>query len=101
MPVTVKDLENFIGTANYYRKFVPNFSTLLKPLNDFKNEVKCDMQNRLTRSASKINSFHEIRNAIVNATPLKLPIRYQQFTLQTDASDWSNSFAEQRTDFIC
>lgn len=88
LPVTLKDLESFIGTANYYRKFIPNFSTLLKPLYDFKKDVDSNLQKCLTWSVSLINSFHEICSAIVNATPLKIPDRLQEFTLQTDASDY-------------
>ena len=44
LPVTVKDLESFIGTANYYRKF-PNFSILLKPIYDFKKEANSNFKN--------------------------------------------------------
>ena len=88
LPVTVKDLETFIGTANYYRKFVPNFSTLLKPLYDFKGEATSQLLTSLSWNTSLINSFNEVCNAIINATPLKLPDRNQQFTLQSDASDY-------------
>ena len=34
IPRTVKDVKSFIGFAGFYRKFLPKFSQLAKPLND-------------------------------------------------------------------
>ena len=33
-PVDVSGVRFFTGLAGYYRKFVPNFSSLVKPLNE-------------------------------------------------------------------
>jgi hypothetical protein len=33
-PVTVKDLQNFLGVINFYRKFVPGAAEMLRPLTD-------------------------------------------------------------------
>lgn len=33
-PKTVKDVKSLIGFANVYRRFIPNFSSMVKPLND-------------------------------------------------------------------
>jgi hypothetical protein len=32
VPYNTKQLKTFIGLAGYYRKFVPNFSSMAKPL---------------------------------------------------------------------
>jgi hypothetical protein len=32
--VTVKDLQNFLGVVNFYRKFVPGAADILRPLTD-------------------------------------------------------------------
>ena len=32
-PKTVRDVRKFLGLANYYRRFIKNFATLVKPLN--------------------------------------------------------------------
>ena len=31
-PRNVQELRSFLGMMNYYRKFIPNLATLLKPL---------------------------------------------------------------------
>jgi len=33
-PTTVKQVRGFLGFGNFYRRFIRNFSTLAKPLND-------------------------------------------------------------------
>jgi len=33
MPRTVRDVRKFLRLANYYRRFIKNFATLVKPLN--------------------------------------------------------------------
>jgi len=33
-PSTVKDLWQYLGVASWYRRFVPDFSRIVKPLND-------------------------------------------------------------------
>ena len=34
MPTTVKEVRSFLGMANYCAKFIPNFSSITKPLRD-------------------------------------------------------------------
>ena len=34
MPNNVGDIQNFHGLASFYRRFVPNFSTIASPLNE-------------------------------------------------------------------
>lgn len=36
-PVTKTQLRSFLGLANYYRKFIPNFSEIAVPLTDCTN----------------------------------------------------------------
>jgi len=40
MPMKVKDIESFLGFANFYRKFIQNFSHIAKPLNKLKEKKK-------------------------------------------------------------
>jgi len=36
MPTKVKDMESFLGFANFYRRFIQNFSHMAKLLNELK-----------------------------------------------------------------
>ena len=38
MPIRVKDMESFLGFANFYRHFIQNFSHTAKPLNKLKSQ---------------------------------------------------------------
>ena len=38
MPTRVKDVENFLGFANFYRHFIQNFSHTAKPLIELKGK---------------------------------------------------------------
>lgn len=71
--VTINNLESFIGAVNYFWRF--------------QIEVNCGSSKQLSW-IPLINYFHKICSAIINATLLKLPDRHQQFTLQTDVSDY-------------
>ena len=37
-PTKVKDVESFLGFANFYRHFIQNFSYTAKPLNELKGK---------------------------------------------------------------
>jgi len=40
MLMKVKDVESFLGFANFYRRFIQNFSHTTKPLNKLKGKKK-------------------------------------------------------------
>ena len=40
MLMKVKDIESFLVFANFYRKFIQNFSHMAKPLNKLKGKKK-------------------------------------------------------------
>ena len=37
-PTKVKDVESFLGFANFYQRFIQNFSHMAKPLNELKDK---------------------------------------------------------------
>jgi len=40
MPTKVKDVESFLGFANFYQRFIQNFSHMARPLNKLKGKKK-------------------------------------------------------------
>jgi len=38
MPTKIKEVESFLGFANFYRQFIKNFSYIAKPLNELKGK---------------------------------------------------------------
>ena len=56
----VKDVESFLGFANFYREFIQNFSHIAKPLNELKGKKKWvwnkDHQKAFDKLKEKITS---------------------------------------------
>ena len=83
-PRKVKDIQSFLGFANFYRRFIHNFSALTVPLT------------RLTRKGTPWNFDTKCQNAF-NAlkaafTSAPIPTHWQPdrpITIETDASDYA------------
>ena len=81
-PETVEQVRSFLGLVGYYRRFIPNFSSLSAPLV------------ALTKKGSKFlwgegqnNAFNALKHHICTAPILAYPQFDRPFVLQTDASD--------------
>lgn len=81
VPTNLKDLRKLIGMGSWYRRFIPNFSTVMEPLNKLlrKNEPwKWTEEQEL--------AFLELRTRLTTAPTLTRPDFSLPFILQTDAS---------------
>ena len=83
-PTKVHDVQSWLGLANYYRKFVKNFSEIAKPLTNllkkgtpFIWDEKCD------------KAFTEMKQRLIEPPLLGYPSFDHPFTLYTDASGFS------------
>lgn len=83
-PKTQKDIKSFLGLIGYYRRFLPKFSQLSKPLNDL---LKKDR--RWKWETEQEDSFNELKRQITNPPVLQFPDFTQPFVLTTDASDFA------------
>lgn len=81
VPNTVRKLRRFLGCANYYRDFVPNFSEIVSPLTDLTKS-----KNKFKWSQEAQNAFNLIKSKLLSDVMLKHPNFEELFYLQTDAS---------------
>ena len=79
-PRKVKDMESFLGFANFYRHFIQNFSHIAKPLNELKGKKEWKWEEKHQRA------FEELKEKITSQPVLALPKREGKFRVETDAS---------------
>lgn len=83
-PRTKTQLRSFLGTANFYRRFVRNFAKRAKPLTDLTvDEVPADLPEP---TEEELDSFEDIRGALLSPETLALPRSDRPFVIDTDAS---------------
>lgn len=81
-PVNAAEVKRFVAFANYYRRFIPNFSVIADPLHRlsvkgvaFEWSRECD------------EAFNKLRRALMSPPVLVYPDFNKEFVLITDASD--------------
>jgi len=79
----VKDVENFLGFANFYQCFIQNFSHTAKPLNELKGKKEWKWEEEHQRA------FEELKKKITSQPVLALPKREGKFRVETDASGYA------------
>jgi hypothetical protein len=84
-PRTVKELQSFLGLANYYRKFVKDFSKLAIPLTDALQQASRTRPLEWTTAMS--SAFQLVKIALTTSPCLILPDPEGDFEVTTDASE--------------
>ena len=81
-PQSKRELQQFLGLANYYRRFIKHFADIAKPLH------------RLTEKNATFEwtetcqlAFDKLRKCLMSSPVLAYPDYSKQFVLDTDASD--------------
>ena len=82
-PVSKKDLQAFLGTVGYYRRFIPGFAGRAGSLF---SALKKGSPDRLVWSDNMSDSFVFLTNSLCSESVLCLPRESDVFTLYTDAS---------------
>lgn len=84
IPKTQKEIKSFLGLTGYYRRFIKNYSEIIKPLTlllkknaNFNFDEKC------------IESFNKCKELLTNAPILSYPNFDEEFILTTDASNFA------------
>ena len=81
-PSNRKQLQSFLGLANYYRKFVPHFATLSADLSDL---LKKGTKFQWTHKAEQ--AFLDIKSRLGSRPVLRPPDFTKPFIIAVDASD--------------
>lgn len=84
VPTTVKGVRSFLGTVNFYGKFIPKIAEIRKPLNDLlKKNAKFIWNNECQLA------FESLKNFLTSDLLLVRPNYEDTFVLTTDASEYA------------
>lgn len=86
IPTTVTQLQSFLGLANYYRRFVKDYSFIAAPLTTL-----CSPKSKkeLPWTQEHQTAFDTLKQALVTAPIIHPPNLAQPFTVTTDASNYA------------
>ena len=96
-PKNTKAIKQFLGLCGYYRKFVPCFADILRPLAKLTGHevkwnwcTKCDL------------SFQLMKDFLISATIMKYPDTSKPYTIFTDASKygWAGVLMQEHTSVV-
>ena len=83
-PTTPKEVRQFLGLVGYYRKFVPKFADIARPLT---NLTKLDVPYEWTNRCQE--AFEFLKQMLLKEPILKYPDPSKPYTLFTDASKFA------------
>ena len=88
-PKTVKQLQSFLGMANYYRKFIRDFSDIAAPLTKLTGGKANDKKNKrqIAWNEEAEAAFIKLKEALAEKVTLSFPDLSKSFFLTTDASN--------------
>ena len=92
-PTSVKQVQSFLGFANYYQKFITHYSDIACPLIDLTRKDKTWFW-----SNSCQNVFNQLKNMFLSEPVLRFPDTSKPFTIATDASKFASGGVLLQTD---
>ncbi|CAF4743200.1 unnamed protein product, partial [Rotaria sp. Silwood2] len=91
LPQTADEACKFVKAAEYYRKFIPNFSQTAEPLRKFvpttRTQQKKGQKTIITLTDDELKAFNQLKQFLTTDIVLRLPNNRSPFKVQTDASD--------------
>ena len=83
-PKTPKEVRQFLGLVGYYRKFVPKFADIARPLTNLtKQDIKFEWSEKCQKT------FQLLKDMLLKEPVLKYPDPSKPYTLFTDASKYA------------
>ena len=83
-PKCVKDVQKFLGLANYYHRFIEGFASIARPLHDM---VKKDKKWEWTEKQER--AFRELKKRFTEKLVLVAPDLDKKMRMEVDASDYA------------
>ena len=84
MPKYVKDVQKFLGLANYYRQFIEGFTSIARSLHDM---VKKDKKWDWMEKQEKV--FKELKEKFTKELVLAAPNLDKKMRMEVDALDYA------------
>ena len=84
IPKCVKDIQKFLGLANYYCQFIQGFASIARPLHDI---IKKDRKWEWTEKQKE--TFEELKKRFTQEPVLVAPDLDKKMRMEVDASDYA------------
>jgi len=83
VPRSVKNMQKFLGLANYYRQFVKNFAKIAKPLHEMtRKETKWSWREKQQKA------FEKLKKRFTMEPVLVIPDLDKEMRVEVDVSDF-------------
>jgi RNase H-like domain found in reverse transcriptase len=93
IPTLVKQVQGFIGFANFYRQFIKKFSELVLPLNNLlRKDTKFDWNDQCQEA------FKTLKRRFLQEPMLMMPDHSKPFQIKSDASKYASRAVLTQTD---
>ena len=79
-PRSGKEIQRFLGTTNFFRKFIDNYSTIAAPLDPLRNQKKFEL------TVEQKEAFNNLKAALMKTPVVVFPNFDLPFEIYTDAS---------------
>ena len=83
-PTSRTDVRSFLGLCSYYRRFVPSFADLAKPLHQL-----LEAGRQFEWTAETDSAFNTLKEKLIQTPVLGYPLPQEPFILDTDASNYA------------
>src|SRR5690606_11444959 len=84
-PKNVKQVRQFLGFGNFYRRFIRDYSKIAKPLNDLTGK-----NNTFEWTSATEEAFQDLKTRFTSYPVLRMPDFTKPFQVEADASKYAS-----------